>query len=280
MTARSGAADTRKAGGYTVLELLVAVLIASVLATLAVGGLRWARTRGGIAASMGNLRMLVVANGAYAQDHSGYYCPAQEPGNLVRWHGGRDSIDDEFEQGRGFLGPYLGDDGRIGFCPLLSREVDSPDSWERGAGGYGYNAFYIGGRPGHPERTAHVTETAVGGRTLMFATTAIAKDTGLQEYPFAEPFFWPRSEQDREGGGRMQPSVHFRAGGKAIVAWANGRVTLEPPSEFSDINFYGGDNRRHRIGWLGPMDQNGYWNPASPAVRGLAMDSGEPVAEP
>ncbi len=127
-----------------------------------------------------------------------------------------------------------------------------------------YNATYIGGCPGDIYSPAALLDIEVPGRTVMFTTTALSRDEGLQEYPFSEPHFAPT-----EDGGRawdLQPSVHFRADGKALVAWCDGRVTLEAPGPWKDTNFYGGNNEDAGIGWFGPEEENGYWNPRSPAV--------------
>jgi hypothetical protein len=52
-------------------------------------------------------------------------------------------------------------------------------------------------------------------------------------------------------------------------------VTLERPSLFRPLNFYGGDNEKEGIGWFGPAEENGYWNPKSRAVReGVREEAG------
>ena len=252
-------------GGFTVLELLLAVLIGVLLVTAGFGLHRWARLQADIAVSSRNLRQLAAANLNYAQDHNGRFCPAQDMSNLRRWHGGRKDRDAPFEAAGGFLAPYFGRDERLEACPLLRRVVSGAVSFEDGAGGYGYNAAYIGGSPGDWFAPGAVLDVETPGRTVMFATTAMAREEGVQEYPFAEPFFWPLP--DGSDGGELQPSVHFRAGGRAIVAWCDGRVTLERPSLFRALNFYGGDNEKEGIGWFGPAEENGYWNPKSRAVR-------------
>jgi prepilin-type N-terminal cleavage/methylation domain-containing protein len=253
-----------KSRAFTLVELMLALAIVALLATAALGMFRWGRTRAGTAVSSSNLRQLVNANLAYAADHDGRFCPAQEPRNLKRWHGGRESTEKPFEPDKGFLTPYLGGDARLETCPLLLEVLDGDASFEDGAGGYGYNAAYIGGRPRDAYSPAGLLDLHVPGRTLMFATTALAKDSGLQEYPFAEPPFAPA--EDGSKAWDLQPSVHFRAGGKAIVAWCDGAISLELPSAFKETNFYGGNNEKHRIGWLGPEEENGFWNPQSPAV--------------
>ena len=84
-----------------------------------------------------------------------------------------------------------------------------------------------------------------------------------------------------EDGGRawdLQPSVHFRAGGKAIVGWCDGHVSLEPPQSYGETNYYGGDNKKDKVGWFGPEEDNGFWNPHSAAVlNGWSPEEAESI---
>ncbi len=100
-------------------------------------------------------------------------------------------------------------------------------------------------------------------QTLMFATTAYANGAAIQEYPFCEPPFWDF------GSGpvaiRPSPSLHFRFGGKALVAWCDGHITLEARQERPvGTNPHGGNATARNLGWFGPDADNGYWNPARP----------------
>ena len=248
--------------GLTLIEALLCVAIVGVLTTAALGIHRMMWMRGGVAVSCEHLHELVAANYAYAADHEGQYCPAISADNRTRWHGHRDSADAPFETEKGYLGPYLANSRGVLFCPLLRGYRTR--SFESGAGGYGYNAEYIGGTPGN--HAAGNSQVRVAeGRTVMFATTALAVDDTLQEYPFTEPYFWSNG-RGRELGS-FQPSTHFRADGKAIVGWSDGSVTLELPTTFTGPNYYGGNNGRFKIGWFGPRGRNGFWNPSSPAAR-------------
>ena len=244
--------------GFTFVELLVCVAILATLGAVSFQIVRSARMRANQAASTVNLRSLVIANMGYAADH-GTYCPAQEKTNRVRWHGARTGKKARFDPSKGFLSPYFGGSDRVGVCPQFRQHVEGADSFENGSGGYGYNAIYIGGTPADPfmpERPANVGDPA---RTLMFATTALAKRNGLQEYPFAEP----RRAVNPNGelAYSLQPSLHFRFGGKALIAWCDGHVTAERMEDTSGENYYGGSNQEAGIGFCGPADANGYWNP-------------------
>lgn len=250
--------NTRNLRAFTLVETLIVVVIIVGLGTIGFQGLQAGRLRANQANSASNLRQLATANLLYASDFQ-TYCPAGEPKNQIRWHGGRIRSTGPFDPEKGFLAEYLGRSRRVGICPEFSRHLTGDASWENGSGGYGYNATYIGGMPGssfQPNRPANVGNPS---RTLMFATTAFIKSEGIQEYPFAEP---RQSVNPRwETAGALQPSVHFRFNGKALIGWCDGHVTEESRSSESGNNFYGGDNESANIGFCGPGENNGWWNP-------------------
>jgi len=251
--------------GFTLVEVMLTVTFVTLLFLGGMSLFKFGIFRANLKVSSDNLRHLVVANLGYAADHGGWYCPAQDERNLTRWHGGRGSLEEAFAPEKGFLAPYFANDERLETCPLLKKTLTGGQSFEDGAGGYGYNAAYIGGRPDNPYAAAALMDVTAPARTVMFATTALSKEDGLQEYPFAEPYYAP----DADGTTKLydlQPSVHFRAGGKAIVAWSDGHITLEKRADKKGENFYGGDNEKNEIGWFGPEEENGYWNPSAPVV--------------
>lgn len=244
--------------GFTLLELMICVVIVAVLALVVFQGVAHARMRANQVASTSNLRNLVIANQGYVADHA-TFCPAREARNRIRWHGARTSSAGKFDPAKGFLSQYFGESDRVGICPEFRENVGAGDSFENGSGGYGYNAIYIGGTPADPFKPETPSNIPNPERTVMFATTALAKGKGLQEYPFAEPMrsVTPEGKLDYP----MQPSVHFRFGGKALIAWCDGRVSAEGINGEEGENYYGGSNKKSAIGWCGPQDRNGWWNP-------------------
>lgn len=251
---------------FTLIELLVVIAVIAILAALTFPSLRAAKENGLIARSTSNLRQLATANFSYVADH-GTFVPAADSSNNRRWCAQRLS-DGTFDARKGFLSPYLGNEQRATPCPLLTQVTGGDQSFEEGSGGYGYNSSYIGGRPGigrgHydangvvvAERPINVTHPA---RTIMFATTALARADGVQEYPFCEPPFWDFG--DGPSGVRPSPSLHFRARGRALVAWCDGHVSAERKEDRpAGSNPYRGEAGAHHLGWLGPDENNGYWN--------------------
>ena len=246
---------------FTLTELLVVLCVVAVLAGVTYSAGSVFIERGRIIQSTTNLRSLAIANTTYLAEY-GVYCPASDMSTNRRWHGKRTSGKGAYDATKGFLSPYFGAGNRVIMCPLFKSMVGSI-SFESGTGGYGYNSQYIGGLPDgsfdprtlimRSERSSNVPDP---GRTVMFTTTAYARASGLQEYPFCEPPFWP-------SGGRPSPTVHFRADGKALVAWCDGSVTSESRNDSKGgENPHGGNAEDYDLGWFGPTKNNGYWNPA------------------
>ncbi|MGD9418670.1 MAG: type II secretion system protein [Verrucomicrobiota bacterium JB025] len=255
-----------RARGFTLIELLITISIITTLSLIGFSGARRMLQSARIVQSTTNLRQLAIANCNYLSDN-GTYSPADNQYNNRRWHGARSSSSSAFDPTEGFLSPYLGESEQVTACPLFENIVGGTQSFEDGTGGYGYNAQYIGGRPGGGyDRTTKLRIPALQaqipdpGNTVMFTTTAYARTDGLQEYAYCEPPYW-----DYGNGyltSRPSPSVHFRANGKALVAWCDGSVTAELPNNSTGtINPHGGNSGDYPLGWFGPEDNNGYWNP-------------------
>src|SRR5262249_3900934 len=150
-------------------------------------------------------------------------------------------------------------EGRVKLCPTFRDALKGNDTFEQGSGGYGYNEIYIGGTPLDYYHGAFVANVSRPSSTIMFTDTAFARADGIQEYPFCEPYQWVDSSNRLAGA--MSASVHFRHRGRANVAWCDGHVTAELPSQLDGANWYGGDGKKWQIGWFGPSQENGYWNP-------------------
>lgn len=245
--------------GFTLVEVLVVVAILLTLAAVTVVGLRHAEAKGKGIQSATNLRNLAVANAGYLAEN-GVYCPAGDRTNKRRWHGARTSASGKFDPKKGFLSPYLGESEQVTACPLF--KPGSAETYEDGTGGYGYNAAYIGGNPDmeyDPKTGIFLSQRAANvlnpSRTIMFTTTAYARAGGLQEYAFCEP-------PSNPDGSRPSPTVHFRVNGKALVAWCDGSVSSESRNASSPgYNPHGGDAEEEGLGWVGPEENNGWWNP-------------------
>lgn len=248
-----------RAAGFTLVELIAAIAVIAILAALLMAGLGLTQERANATQCVSNLRQLALANLSYAADHDSQYVTAQEPTNLIRWHGVRDSAEGKFDPTRGPLAPYLGTDGRVKRCPSLKNVLSGGASFEDGTGGYGYNAAYIGGTPLNIWAAEHTGQVERPAQTVMFTDTAFPKAEGLQEYAYCEA--WQTEYPLLRFRGKLSASVHFRHLGRANVAWCDGHVTAEQPAQLDGANGDGGDGQRAKIGWFGPSTQNGYWRP-------------------
>jgi prepilin-type N-terminal cleavage/methylation domain-containing protein/prepilin-type processing-associated H-X9-DG protein len=229
--------------GFTLVELLVVMGIIGLLAAVLLSSFSSTLTSAKAVVSMNNLRQLAEANITYAADHDGYYCPASNDNSLsILWCG--TLVGSSYDLSQGYLSPYLGQSKQVKTCPLLA-SIQLDPSHDESTGGYGYNDTYIGGSNGtfQPIKAASVPRPAM---TVMFTTTGWAWATGIQEYPFCKPPLWTPS------------TIHFRDRGHALVAWCDGHVTAELPTQIT----YGGTPSQPALGYFGPTVNNGYWNPA------------------
>ena len=244
--------------GFTLVELLVVIVLIITLAAVGFQGYRAALLSANQSVSAANLRQLAAANLLYVADYQ-TYCPASDKTNKIRWHGARTSTKEKFNPEKGYLSEYLGLSHSVGVCPEFKRHLSGSSSFENGSGGYGYNSIYIGGMPDNPFKPNRPANVANPARTLMFATTALSKSDGIQEYPFAEP---PQAADiDWNLAGPLQPSIHFRFSGRALIAWCDGHISEERQQDSAETNYYGGDDAASHIGFCGPKANNGWWNP-------------------
>src|SRR4030042_5847401 len=200
-----------KRKGFSLVELLVAVSVISLVMAILVPVLATARSQACGAICQSNLRQLFLANTGYTLENDGYYVPAapdiySENGGKYRWHGVRDSADEPFDPRGGPLVGYL-TDGKVKKCPEgadLAQEGSGDEHFERGCGGYGTKRIYLGSRDWESRQFTTIEQLELAGwettramevdkpsETLMFSDTAMCvKKPILIEYSFAEPPFY------------------------------------------------------------------------------------------
>ena len=253
------------APGFSLVELLVVLVVLMTLLGLTLPAIGRARMKALAAGSSSNLRQLALANLAYVAEN-GKFAPADDRNNNRRWHGARTSASTPFDPTQGYLSPYLGQSRTVGFCPVLKQMLKKGETFEEGTGGYGYNASYVGGTPAWSWNadgsrvSARIFDIARPSHTVMFTSSAYANGENIQEYPYTEPPFWDFG--NGPSGWRPSPTTHFRFDGKALVAWCDGHVSFVSPED-RDVgdNPHAGEAGAHRLGWFGPDEENGYWNP-------------------
>jgi len=262
-------ARTARAPGraFTLVELLVVIGIVALLTAILLPALSGARAASQRAACAANLRQIVSAALLYCEDNAGYWPPAHYhflTKNLHRWHGTRPDRNSPFDFATSPLAPVLRT-AAISRCPSFAPlPAAGVYAFEASAGGYGYNAMYLGSSIGEPSLWSKAMGPAQWEREvcnvpakrtmirnaaskIAFADAAMAVTGGvLIEYSFVEP---PLTQY-----GPASPSMHFRHRGLANIAWADGHVTSERMSWTYPVNAYGVDNGQFALGFFGPED--------------------------
>jgi prepilin-type N-terminal cleavage/methylation domain-containing protein len=263
-----------KRKGFSMVELLVAVSVISLLMVILVPVLAKARSQAYGAVCQSNLRQLFLANTGYTIENDGYYVPAapdiySENGGKHRWHGIRDSADEAFDPLRGPLVGYLAD-GKVKECPEgagLAQGGSWDENFEQGCGGYGYNHIYLGSRDWEGRQfttieqmemagweTTRNTEVGKPSETLMFADTAMCiEGSSLIEYSFVEPPFYVYMGKPITSF-YLSPSIHFRHRDRAKVEWADGHSDSRQIAGLDETNAYEVNSAQMKLGWFEPID--------------------------
>jgi prepilin-type processing-associated H-X9-DG protein len=254
-----------KVGAFTLVEILVVIGIIAILISILLPALSGARQSANTSTCANNLRRLQIASMTYATDNENFFPPAHFflfTRNRHRWHGTRTSTNVNTPQGRfDFAGSplkYYLDVDRIKLCP----NFDPPkNGFEQSAGGYGYNAQYVGSSlamatgtmpPAMLEslfgnRPARVSQVKRPAETILFADVAMANPNQI-EYSFIEPPLL--------NGAPSSPSLHFRHRDHANVCWMDGHVSYEAMEWTYPTNVYGADNKLMKLGFFGPKDNS------------------------
>lgn len=266
----------RNSRAFTLVELLVVVGIIALLVSILIPALSQAREAADKTLCATNLHGLSLANSLYANDYDGFYAPGASdmsglsPG-LFRWHGYRATLNDPFDASQGPLSPYFLA-GKMKQCPSYEDFVDTAGSaavYEAGTGGYGYNKDYVGSRTrwgGHITTGARSVEIRRPTKTIMFADAAMARGGPggeyLIEYSFIQPPYFLNGQKVERLWGLAVPSMHFRHGGTANIAYCDGHVDFQPMSfSHPGPTVYQAYPARWNIGWYGPKDNSLFGEP-------------------
>ncbi|MEA2709803.1 MAG: hypothetical protein QOF78_2404 [Phycisphaerales bacterium] len=249
---------------FTLIELLVVVGIIAILVGVLLPALAAARRHASSAQCKSNLRQILIASIAYAQENHGHWPPAHVDylaKNKNRWHGTRATTSAPFEFDGSPLKRSL-QTPNIKACPTF--EPTTSSGFEKNCGGYGYNHNYIGSSAFDPKQYTIPLGPAAwdkqfgnvpakqnmirrAAEKIAFADAAMANaPNALVEYSFLEP---PTNHW-----GETSPSLHFRHGRRANIGWADGHVTGERFEWTYTTNVYGADNTRSLLGFFGPRD--------------------------
>ena len=260
---------------FSLIELLTAIAVLAILASMILHVVGNIRERAMTSKSMANIRQLVTANYACVAE-TGRFAKSENLADSKRWHGKK--VSGEWVGYGGYLTDYLGEDRQVRKCPVFEQilKEDEGAQFDEGTGGYGYNSVYLGNDPLYRGETGgsagwwdvptisqnpanRPSELIDPANTVMFTSTALVRGGGVVETYMSAPY---HSLVNSNLDETLTPTTHFRFNGKALVAWCDGHVTLEPPNDaYTGWNAYGDNNDKYRVGWFGPTDNNGYWNP-------------------
>ena len=218
-----------RAGGFTMLELLVVMALVVGLIGFALSALNSAKVTAATAVCSNNLRQLSSVVSLYAADHGDCY-PAYEttnPDGSRTWYFGLETTpagtaegDRDLDPTQGPLYPYIQEVGKIEICPAFNYGSALWKPKFQGASyGYGYNWILGGTINGQPLNTANLSSAEVMlfadcGQVNTFQPPASASNPMMEEFYLIDS---------------TDKTFHFRHLGKANVLFVDGHVELLPP---------------------------------------------------
>ena len=142
----------RHSEGFTLVELLVAISIISLLMAILLPVLGQAKSYARTIACMSNLRQIGIAVCFYAHDYDGYFPAAYESESDTHWWGQK--LSDKIDHTKGFAWPYLQSrlkkksvyecpTQRYGSYRLQAKPSGEPDDPKWITSTYGYNGYYL-----------------------------------------------------------------------------------------------------------------------------------------
>lgn len=218
----------KPARAFTLTELTVSLTIFGLLLALTAPAATSVRRHVTWGVSSSALRQLSVAAQTYLADHQGQFFRSlvkEEDGD--QWWFGFESASGSKAEGqrvldksRGPLGPYIANSaGQVPDFAFTSMGASFKPKFTNGYFGFGVNTELTGGPTGREtNKLRQIQQLARPAQTALFATCAQINNfqpPASRKRPMLEEFYFFNNTDCRS-------TIHFRHGGKAIVAFADG----------------------------------------------------------
>jgi prepilin-type N-terminal cleavage/methylation domain-containing protein/prepilin-type processing-associated H-X9-DG protein len=221
----------RRSAGFTIIELLVALVIVAILAALSINLTKSARSVAHQASCASNLRQLGTAVRLYLNDHDNHFPPyVEKTREGTIWYFGRETGgggsegERELDREAGPLYPYIQQTGSIEVCPAFNYGNALYKAKFKGASwGYGYNWKLGGGWSGR--NPMHVGQLSNQARVIVFGDCAQANTfqaPASASNPMLEEFYIINE---------TFKTVHFRHVHSANFLFADGHVEAKKMHE-------------------------------------------------
>jgi len=247
----------RSPKGFTLVELMVAIVMVAALSSLGFAGYTTVRNKARMTTELNAARNLTAAYLTYSADHSGLLMPGYQTDEEATNLDGEVLHHPVNARYPWRLAPYTPQPDGILLCNGHEKflEAENSDYLVSVRPNLGINAVYVGGHfgSGSPLRPSERLEEAIGkyyvsrasqavkpSRLVIFASARNGEgEEGVGNFEVRAPNTfspdWSSAEFDADRAAADHGFVDFRWDGKAVVAMLGGNVELLDESDLRDM---------------------------------------------